>query len=562
MSSASPYNQAGKSRSRGVIASFLLATVFVSALPSDAPAWGGNQRRWAGPAMGMNAGPGMQRSNWGRGGQPMMMRRGHGFHGGRAVGLVGAIALAAMANQAAQAAPPEPMPRGERLTLKKSSSSKVAGKPAQDNKTKQLVKRPPLKNLKDLAKKAPDNATAANCPDCKPVLNSVARLEDGLKQDEARLAALKEYKARHENELTTMTDPGMRAAHEEVIRNAETGIQETQDLINLVNKVLEERRTQAKEKIATHHPAPPPPPPAPVTNEPGYGPPAYTQPPYDDVPRRRLPPTWTSSTPSTPTPTETQTTGVNVTPGQDGKVINECSGHVAELTNGNRVFHRLYAVTPGPWIGEIISWALDKKLLQSRLEAPGRQAPGSTTRTLQSPTVAQFKQEVKNLQALATGCSEVTIYVSSHGLGGMKEEHRGERSEVDRALEAEMIKTNGEPYAENVTLGDGVLWDEEMGELVRGFAPTVSVTLLMDACWGGGFAGKNQVVESDLVQVIGPNSKCPSIGVFGPTLSNSINEGVDKLADKNGRVTVKDLKDQMKADGWKLGAPYDNEKDL
>ena len=509
--------------------------------------------------MGMNAGSGQ--------GNPMTTRGRHGFRSaigsGGMYGIAGAIAITALANRAAQPAAEPPM-RGERRIVKTTSASKVGGKITKD-KTVKLANRSPLK---DLAKKAPDKAPpAANCPDCKPATDAVARYEQMLGQDQARLAALKEYKARHENELKTMTDPGMRAAHEEVIRNAEVGIQETQELINLINKVLEERRTQAKQKIATHHPEPPPVPvPVPVTNVPGYGPPAYAKPPYDDVPRRRLPPTWTFSTPSTPTPdstpTGTQTTGVNVTPGQDGKVVNECSGHVAELTNGNRVFHRLYAVTPGPWIGEIISWALDKKLLQSRLEAPGRQAPGSTTRSLQSPTVAQFKQEVKNLQALATGCSEVTIYVASHGLGGMREENRGERSEVDRALEAEMIKTNGERYAENVTLGDGVLWDEELGELVRGFAPTVSVTVLMDACYGGGVAGKNQVVEFDLVQVIGPNNKCPSIGVFGPTLSNSINEGVDKLADKNGRVTVKDLKDQMKADGWKLGAPYDNEKDL
>jgi hypothetical protein len=241
---------------------------------------------------------------------------------------------------------------------------------------------------------------------------------------------------------------------------------------------------------------------------------------------------------------------------------NPCPDHVAELTNGNRVFHRLYVMAPSS-PAEQISWGFDLDELRGRLEAPSRQANGSTAERLDFPSPLELKRAIRTLQARAQECEEVTLYINAHGSGGLTKKKIARGYDENGFNEQERIARTGEPIPESVNLGDGHLWDEELGDMLKGFRPNVSITVIMNSCYGGGFAGKNQVEESDLVQLIGLYTACFSLDVPGrTTLPEAVGEGIDRVADQNGRSTVRDVKGHMAGTGWPLGAPFDNPTDF
>lgn len=393
--------------------------------------------------------------------------------------------------------------------------------------------------------------TAPACKDCTPLEDSIARNVRILKDQEARLAAEEEYKRKHVRQLATLTDPGMQTAWRQVIAASANRIEELKTLTASVEASLEDQRSQLKDKIAAHNPAashPPavvsPPivlPPLPVAGPPSLGPPVAQNPPTLPATPSNPPP---SGTPPNPTP--------GSSPGSEPTPIassGPCPDHVAELTNSKRVFHRLYVVgivneeERAPWMSDLST-------LRGTLEAPGAQAPGSTSRMLEEPSLEALVREIRRMAYLAKACEEVTLYFSGHAKGGLK-------SGISTTVE-----THAEYFPLKVTDGNAeILTDQDMGTLIKRFAADVSISVIFDACYGGGFAGKGNVEETALVRLLGNYTTCPSLT---NTFSTAINDAIISLApqDRDKRVTAEELKNQLKLRHWPLGAPFDTEADL
>jgi hypothetical protein len=227
------------------------------------------------------------------------------------------------------------------------------------------------------------------------------------------------------------------------------------------------------------------------------------------------------------------------------------------LTNGKRIFHRLYV--RGPALPDVpvptkVEPILDANMkyqmhrLRRSLEGAGRQAPGSTSQTLDQPTSAEFEAEMKKLQVLAQPCEEVTIAVLAHG-GAWSGQY---------VKDGQVRRTVFGSVRLNKNVNDQ-LRSRDLGRMVKGFRDNVSVTVVMLSCYGGGFAGEFNVEESQLVQVIGNSDTCPAADVpFRDELPEEIENGVDKGAETNpdGRVTAREVKMHLMSNGWPLGRPY------
>jgi hypothetical protein len=113
---------------------------------------------------------------------------------------------------------------------------------------------------------------------------------------------------------------------------------------------------------------------------------------------------------------------------------------------------------------------------------------------------------------------------------------------------------------------DEVLTDDELADMLEGFRESVTIVVIMDSCFGGGFTnGGDDIQESDHVAVIGTAGKCPvdPPGIFGGLRSTLTEDAADgggeKKADKNGdcKVTAAELKEWLEGRGWELGPPDD-----
>ena len=119
-------------------------------------------------------------------------------------------------------------------------------------------------------------------------------------------------------------------------------------------------------------------------------------------------------------PTQVAKVPEDTTPGSTPRK-SKCPDHYAELTNIKRVFHRLYIRgTPQEslltWgFVERLSWKSQYDKIKDTLEDDRRQAPGSSSRTFEIPTLAEVKAAIKALQLRAKPCEEVTIYIKGHG---------------------------------------------------------------------------------------------------------------------------------------------------
>ena len=185
------------------------------------------------------------------------------------------------------------------------------------------------------------------------------------------------------------------------------------------------RRTddECREVVTSKRPDLAPPPVAPPTVTTGERPPGQTT---------ERPPAQTATTGADPTPRlATTERPPATTPAADPErastsTASACLHHEAELTNGERVFHRLYVRGWAKSPDERDSWMGQLGRIKSGLEAPGRQAPGSTTRTVEEPSV-EFFGAIGQLQAKAKPCEEVTIYIEAHG-GLMEERHETDKA--------------------------------------------------------------------------------------------------------------------------------------
>jgi hypothetical protein len=381
---------------------------------------------------------------------------------------------------------------------------------------------------------------------------SVAAYEEILKYEQTRLAAEEEYKRRHERELASIRDPAMQTAWRQVIADSAIKINELRSLIASIESVLEERRSQAKLNMV-----PPAPPASPPTHpEPT---PVATPGPTDTPPATPVatnpPPAAVPGTGSNPeTPASSSQPGDQPTYSSAGP----CPDHVAELTNRKRVFHRLYVMGKPDNENERKAW-WNRALapLMARL-AVG--SAGGTTSLLDQPTEDDFAAAVERLQKVAHACEEVTIYLNGHGIGGF-DHGKGPRGNVandEIKREAFLLNQRRDPANPNLVLTD-VLWDHDLGAMIKGFRPDVSITVIVSVCYGGGFAGPGNVEESQLVKVIGLYTQCWGGGNF----EAAIGAGIESAAANNpdGRATANDVKGHMTRNNWPLGEPFDTATD-
>jgi hypothetical protein len=270
----------------------------------------------------------------------------------------------------------------------------------------------------------------------------------------------------------------------------------------------------------------------------------------------------TPETPKEPEPTPEQPkdtplasipnpTPVVLTPGQpepppaSTPASGPCVDHWAELTNAKRVFHRIY-IQGAPRetfiLGAIeqYSWNSQLAKMQSALEGLGRQDPHSTTKTLKQPSWYELMEAFEKLQARAQPCEEVTIIVQAHGFFDKL---------TDGWEGSVQLNSNGDP-----------LTSGRLAKVVKGFRPDVSVTVFMDSCEGGGFGGEGGIEQSQLVQVIGNSTFCPTIDMPGrEELFEEFIDGIDNAANgsRNGRTTAREIKSHMVRNGWPIGSPLD-----
>ena len=184
-------------------------------------------------------------------------------------------------------------------------------------------------------------------------------------------------------------------------------------------------------------------------------------------------------------------------------------------------------------------------------EGTGSQAAGSTSTTLSNPK--KFTQSVwnalKEIRRKAKPGDELTFYYRGHGGGGPKYGSRDQKGE------------DSEKYDEHI---DGKILDDQLAAWLGKFDPGVSITLLLDTCFGGGFAGGgDDVKEGSSVQVIGVGNTCPSTG---STLTDESVGGckgdADLDGDGDGIVSALELKEYLRSKGWDVRAPYDTSSDL
>jgi hypothetical protein len=400
------------------------------------------------------------------------------------------------------------------------------------------------------------------CSHCGPLASSIARHEQQIKDQDKRIADEEADKRKHEEGLKSLRGRE-RQDWKNIVDASAARIADTKKLRAEMQAALDDRKAQLAELQARHaqsgHTKPPSPEPAAKPVEQPASPPEPT---FKTVERPRSPPEPTFKTverprsPPEPTFKTVERTGPpQPEAGASASSKRLCEDHVAELTNGQRVFHRLYVIGEPKGKAEAEAWYRDVNLLAFTLTSPGRQKLGSTSILREQPTKAEFKREIERLKEVALPCHEVTIFLTGHGVGG-----------AQHGLTAERVRAAGETHGEGFLMreksGDdwSVLFDKDMGEIMKGFKSNVSVTTLLSVCFGGGFAGPGNIEESDLVKVIGVYNVCPGDGAFDKAIRNGIDEGAGKAT--GARVTANELKAYLKRDRWPLGAPFDDKRDF
>lgn len=223
------------------------------------------------------------------------------------------------------------------------------------------------------------------------------------------------------------------------------------------------------------------------------------------------------------------------------------------VTDGNTKFHRVYVTCPGKkhilW-HEDSSFKDDRDELKDDLENAGNQKEGSTSHDLEKPTQQELKEILDELKETAQPGDEVTLSFIAHGNGGQP------RKPGDGGIDDP--GESNDPYDEWIWLNDKngdkkanrdpqnpendeVLTDDELADMLEGFRESVTIVVIMDSCFGGGFTnGADDIQESDHIAVIGTEGKCPvdPPSIFGGLRSTLTEDAADgggeKKADKNG----------------------------
>jgi hypothetical protein len=241
-------------------------------------------------------------------------------------------------------------------------------------------------------------------------------------------------------------------------------------------------------------------------------------------------------------------------------VFRAAAGSEPRVADAGTQFHRLYIVGNGndddsgkDDTSEESSFENDRAELESDLEG-NNQAAGSTSRTLNQPTVAQVAAAINKLKTVTQAGDEVTISFIGHG---------GTVTDTNEAGD------NG--FDEYVRFSDGqYVKDDDWPGLLSGFPVSVTIVLIMDSCYGGGMTGgADDLVENDHVAVIGMDKCVPMdppniLRGFVTTPSEDVADGTERDdeedeadADGNGDgiVTADEMKAYLEDEGWPVGAP-------
>jgi hypothetical protein len=398
---------------------------------------------------------------------------------------------------------------------------------------------------------------AARCEDCRELWLEIKRYEKQIADDEKKLAREEKKLERRKQERDEL-EAKIRKAKGPLKQELEKRLKKVNESIDWLTEwndelrdiIKEEKEVKASLEEAYDKCADPQcrektvdTPEAPKEPEPSPEQPRDT--PVTSIPN----PTPVVLTPGRPEPPPAST-----------PASGPCVDHWAELTNSKRVFHRLYVLGTPNSQKERENWLAIRDYLKAGLEGPGRQAPQSTSKDMNEPTLAEFRSEMQRLAEIVQPCEEVTLYLGGHGGGGNT--HGWELPPLTPGGETKaeffsMKKTYDKNTGELIRSEYQGLFDRDLGEMIKQFKPNVSVTVLVSSCWGGGFAGKGNVEESKLVKVIGLFTQCTG------NFDVEIRKGVDGLAgkSKDGRVTAIEIKDHLLQKGWPLGEPFDSPLD-
>jgi len=241
-------------------------------------------------------------------------------------------------------------------------------------------------------------------------------------------------------------------------------------------------------------------------------------------------------------------------------VSGAAAGSEPRVADAGTQFHRLYVAGNGnddddgkDSASEEKSFENDRSELQEDLEG-NNQAAGSTSRTLNQPTVAQVTAAINKLKTVTEAGDEVTISFIGHG---------GTVTDTSEAGE------NG--FDEVIRLSDGqYIYDDDWPGLLSGFPVSVTIVLIMDSCYGGGMTGgADDLIEDEHIAVIGmdqcvpmdpPNIlrgtvTTPSEDVADGTERDDEEDEAEADGDGDGIVTADEMKKHLEDEGWPVGAP-------
>lgn len=218
------------------------------------------------------------------------------------------------------------------------------------------------------------------------------------------------------------------------------------------------------------------------------------------------------------------------------------------VTDSGTTFHRVYVQGDGDTPPQDSSFEDDLDELKSDLETDANQASDSTSRTFVRPTKRQLMDYLDELKRTAEPGDEVMFYFGGHGGN-------------DRFVDNDGDEGNG--FDEHIRINQNErITDDELAEMLSGFRESVTLVVVLDTCYGGGFAGgSSDLQESSHVSVVGTPGTCPIdpwsiFGAFVETLTEAVADKAGmQEADENGdgQVNATELKRGLEGQGWRLG---------
>ncbi len=234
-----------------------------------------------------------------------------------------------------------------------------------------------------------------------------------------------------------------------------------------------------------------------------------------------------------------------------------------KVADPNTTFFRLFVIGQGyPQLG-YDDWETDGFLedvneeVRPVLESSTAQASDSSSVVYHTPTKKTIEDKIKIFQELAHPGDEVTFYFKGHGDKSARPDNDGDEPNDDVHPDFnfdETILINKETD----------ISDDELADMLEGFRPGVTVVVILDACYAGGFTdGSGDIQENPYVTVIGVSGSCKvdapgPLGAFVDTITEDIAKGVRSgAADANsdGVVTAEELKQYLVDQGWDIGSP-------